>query len=178
LLAVFLTAFAWTLDAAPKAAPPALTEELRHPSGAFSFRTPTGWTARMLVDPSDVFEVAGDGLLVRFYFKPQEIGLDALHVSCMDLRLLGPMETAPEVRYDHDFVGGALGHRRLLDSAFDVRYDREVMGASEWRQRNLTLVGDGESLCAISYAPRARWRKSAETRALLDGILASLKFRE
>ena len=131
----------------------------------------------MLEDRSDVFEAKGGGLMVRFYFKPQELGLDALHVTCMELRLPGPMETSPQVQYAHDFLGGALGARRVLDSAFDVRYDREVHGASEWRQRNVTIVGEGESLCAIAYAPRQLFRKSKPVRALLDGILGSVSFR-
>jgi len=155
---------------------PTLPAEHVHPSGAFSFRTPAGWTSKMLQDKSDVLEASGDGLLVRFYFRPQEIGLDSLHVMCMDMRLLGPMETSPQVKYEHDFVGGALGERKLLDSAFEVRYDREVNGASDWRQRNVTIVGLGTSLCASSHAPRARWKKS-ETRALLDAVLASVRFR-
>lgn len=162
--------------AAPKRPAPDLPQELRHPSGAFTFRTPAGWTARVLEDNRDVLEAAGDQMLARFYFKPQEIGLDALHVTCMDMRLLGPMETSPQVRYEHDFVGGVLGGRRLLDSAFEVRYDSEVGGASEWRQRNLTLVGEGESLCAIGYAPLRLWKKSRQARELLDAILASVTF--
>lgn len=164
--------------AAEKPPPPTLPDQHEHPSGAFSFRTPAGWSVRVLPDNPDVSEAAGAGLLVRFYFKPQEIGLDALHVTCMDIRLLGPMEASPRVKYEHDFVGGALGDRRVLDSAFEVRYDREVQGAKEWRQRNVTIVGAGESLCAISYAPRQRWKKSAETRALLDAIVASVTFRK
>ncbi len=169
---------AWLLALPVSAAskPPALPLEHPHPSGAFSFRTPAGWAARSLEGQPDVLEARGDGLLVRFYFKPQEIGLDALHVTCMDMRLLGPMETAPQVRYEYDFVGGALGNRRVLDSAFEVRYDRAVDGALEWRQRNVTIVGEGQSLCATFHAPRGRWKK-AETRALLDAVLASVWFR-
>jgi hypothetical protein len=169
---------AWllALPAAAASRPPALPLEHAHPSGAFSFRTPAGWTARPLEGQPDMLEARGDGLLVRFYFKAQEIGLDALHVTCMDMRLLGPMETAPQVRYEFDFIGGVLGNRRVLDSAFEVRYDRALDGALEWRQRNVTIVGEGQSLCAIGHAPRARWKK-AETRALLDAVMASVKFR-
>ena len=162
--------------AAPKKAPPLPVEHV-HPSGAFSFRTPASWTSKMLADQTDVFETSGDGLLVRFYFRPQEIGLDSLHVTCMEMRLLGPMESSPQKKYEYDFVGGALGKRRVLDSAFEVQYDHEVAGALRWRQRNVTIVGEGQSLCEIGHAPQARWKKSAETRALLDAILASVAFR-
>jgi hypothetical protein len=173
---VLIGVLALPAGAAPRKAPQ-LTLEHVHPSGAFSFKTPAGWTFKRVPDRPDVLEAGGDGLLVRFYFRPQEIGLDSLHVMCMDMRLLGAMETSPQVKYEHDFVGGALGERKVLDSAFEVRYDREVSGASEWRQRNVTIVGLGQSLCASSHAPRARWKKSAETRALLDAILASVRFR-
>jgi hypothetical protein len=164
------------LPALGAAKPPELPLEHVHPSKTFSFRTPTGWTARMLEGQPDIFEASGDGLLLRLYFKPQEIGLDALHATCMDMRLLGPMETDLQVRYEYDFVGGALGERRVLDSAFEVRYDRAVAGATQWRQRNVTIVGEGQSLCAMAHAPRARWKKT-ETRALLTAVLASIKFR-
>jgi hypothetical protein len=174
--AALLIALALPAWAAPKQ-PPKLPLEHVHSSGAFSFKTPAGWTFKMVPDRPDVLEASGDGLLVRFFFRPQEIGLDSLHVMCMDMRLLGPMESSPQVKYEHDFVGGALGERKVLDSAFEVRYDREVNGSSEWRQRNVTIVGLGQSLCASSHAPRARWKKSAETRALLDAVLASVRFR-
>lgn len=164
--------------AAPRKRPtPPLPLEHVHPSGAFSFRTPAGWASRMLTDQTDVFETSGDGLVVRFYFRPQEIGLDSLHVNCMAMRLLGPMETSPQLKYEYDFVGGALGTRRVLDSAVEVQYDHAVAGATEWRQRNLTIVGEGQSLCEIGHAPRARWKKSKETRALMDAIFTSIAFR-
>lgn len=162
--------------ASKKAAPPPLPQEIRHPSGAFSFRTPANWGARAAEGASDVLEAGGDGLLVRFLFKPQEIGLDALHATCLDIKLLGPMDTSLQVKYEYDFVGGEIGNRRVLDSACEVSYYRPVLGATEWRQRTVTVVGEGESLCAISYAPRALWKKSKETRALLDAILASVAF--
>jgi len=153
-----------------------LPAEHVHPSGAFSFRTPAGWTIQAVPERSDVLEASGDGLKVWFYFRPQEIGLDSLHVMCMEMKLLGPMETSPQVKYEHDFIGGAMGERKVLDSAFEVEYDRAVGGATQWRQRNVTIVGLGQSLCASSHAPRARAKKS-ETRALLDAILASVSFR-
>ena len=93
-----------------------------------------------------------------FHFREGEAGLDALHAACMDERLLGPMQVDPRVEYEYDFVGGSLDGRRLLDSAFRVRYDQPVQGHREWRQRNVTLVGAGESLCVIAHAPRALWK--------------------
>jgi hypothetical protein len=41
----------------------------------------------------------------------------------------------------------------------------------------VTIVGNGSSLCAITYAPLTVWKKSAPTRALLDAVLASVTFR-
>lgn len=173
-----LCAFALPGWAAPKKTPtPPLPLEHVHPSGAFSFRTPAGWASKMLTDQTDVFETSGDGLVVRFYFRPEEIGLDSLHANCMAMRLLGPMETSPQLKYEYDFVGGALGKRRVLDSAVEVEYDHEVEGAVLWRQRNLTIVGEGQSLCEIGHAPRERWKKSKETRAVMDAVLASVRFR-
>ena len=63
------------------------------------------------------------------------------------------------------------------DIGLTIRYDNPVGGHKEWRQRNVTVVGGGHSLCAISYAPVPLWKKSKETRALLDAILASVTFR-
>jgi hypothetical protein len=87
------------------------------------------------------------------------------------------MEQDPRIRYEYDFLSGVFGDRRGLDSAFIVKYNAPIAGYREWRQRNVTLVGAGESLCAISYAPLPVWKKSPATRALLDGILASVTFR-
>ena len=176
-LALAALALALEAPAADKNKPPALPLEHVYPSGEFSFRTPVGWTIRMLPERPDVLEAAGEGILVWFYFRPQEIGLDSLHVMCMDMRLLGPMETSPQTKYEHDFIGGALGERKVLDSAFEVGYDREVNGATLWRQRNVTIVGLGQSLCVSSHVPRARWKKSVETRALVDAVMSSVKFR-
>jgi hypothetical protein len=58
-----------------------------------------------------------------------------------------------------------------------VRYDDAVHGHKEWRQRTVTIVGGGLSLCVMSFAPRAAWKKTPETRVLLDSVLASLTFR-
>ena len=163
---------------AGKPAPePSLPQEHAHPSGAFTFHTPAGWTSKMLPDRTDIFEASGDGMRVRFYFKPQEIGLDALHVTCMEMRLKPPMDSNPQVKYEYDFVGGALGSRKVLDSAFEVHYDAPIDGSNDWRQRNVSIVGEGQSLCAISHAPRALWKKSAPLRLTLDAVVKSVSFR-
>jgi hypothetical protein len=87
------------------------------------------------------------------------------------------MENSPNVKYEYDFVGGMIANRRALDSAFVVEYDRPILGERVWRQRNVSVVGEGHSICLVSYAPLSRWKKSAETRALLDAVLASVTFR-
>jgi hypothetical protein len=158
-----------------KAAPPDLPLLHRHPSGKFTFRTPRDWTVGTSLASPETLEVRGDDLLVKFIFREGEVGLDSLHVTCIDERLAGPMETEPGVKYEYDFLSGTVAGLELLDSAFLVRYDKEIGGHREWRQRNVTLVGAGVSLCAISYAPAARWKKSAETRALLDAVLESAR---
>ena len=71
-------------------------------------------------------------------------------------RLAGAMEQEPSVQYEYDFVGGAMGDRRALDSAFVVTYDKPDRRAQrQWRQRSVTIVGNGTSLCAVAYAPAA-----------------------
>ena len=52
-----------------------------------------------------------------------------------------------------------------------------MAGVRDWRQRNLTVVGGGESLCVIGYAPAADWKKSKETRRLLEAVLASVEMQ-
>jgi hypothetical protein len=160
-------------------APPAPVElpvEHVHPSQAFSFRTPEGWTTGPVEGQPQLYEAKGDGLIVRFLFLETESGFDSLHVQCMDLRLAGPMETQPQVRYEHDFLSGALGDRRVLDSAFAVSYDEEQHGAREWRQRNLTIVGAGQSLCVIGHAP-ARGKNARDQGRLRDAVMTSVAFR-
>jgi hypothetical protein len=115
--------------------------------------------------------------MVRFLYRHGEGGLDTVHVDCMLERLAGPMATEPQVKYEYDFRGGVLANRGALDSAFVVRYDAPVQGQRDWRQRNLTLVGEGETLCIMTYAPASVWKKSLETRALLDAVVGSVTFR-
>lgn len=158
-------------------APPPLPQEHLHPSGAFTFRTPEDWKVAASPTNPDAIELGGGGVLIRFIFRPEEQGYDSLHVVCMLERLASEMEQAPQVKYEYDFVGGVSGERRGLDSAFVVTYLKPIGGYTEWRQRNVTLVGAGQSLCAISYAPLAVWRKSPAVRALLDAVLGSVVFK-
>jgi hypothetical protein len=177
--AVFLLALgaAGATGAERKPPPPDLDLEHIHPSGAFTFRTPRSWRVTAFPADPNAIQTSHGQLLVRFLYRPNEAGFDSLHVTCMLERLADPMKTEPTVRYEYDFLSGAVEERRFLDSAFIVSYDEEVLGHREWRQRNVTVVGAGESLCAISYAPAKLWKKDAATQALLDAIFASVTFR-
>jgi hypothetical protein len=155
-----------------------LVTEHSSPSGAFTFRTPADWAVENSASQPETINAKGGGVRVRFVHLPGDYGYDSLHGACMLERLAPPAETSPVVKYEYDFVGGPVGgDRRALDSAFTVRYDNAIDGQKEWRQRNVTVVGGGHSLCAVSYAPAPLWKKSKETRALLDSILASVTFR-
>lgn len=156
---------------------PVLASEHAHPSGGLTFRSPEGWAVDNPDRDRTLIEAAGDGMVIRLYLLPTETGLDSLHVDCMTRRLAGgPLEVDPEVRYEYDFNEGEVLGRRALDSAFVVRYDQPIAGERVWRQRNVTIVGGGKSLCAIVYAPVATWKKSAETRRLADAVLGSVVF--
>ena len=163
--------------AAKKAPPPPLPTLHRHPSGGFAFRTPEAWKVDSTPENPDTVNAVGDGVAVRFVYHEGESGYDSLHGACMLERLAGAMEMEPVVQYEYDFVGGVIGDRRALDSAFVVTYDKPILGQRQWRQRNVTIVGNGTSLCAITYAPLPLWKKSAPTRALLDAVLGSVTFR-
>lgn len=175
LLAALL--WAGTASAAKKLEVPPLTQEHRHPSGSFSFRTPDDWTVVSSPGDANALQASGSSMLVRFLFRKGEAGYDSLHGNCMTERLAGMMETDPNIRFEYDFLSGAYGNRRFLDSAFSMRFDQPVLGYREWRQRNLTIVGGGESLCVIAYAPVELWRKSKALRALLDAVVASTAFK-
>lgn len=156
------------------AAPPALTVEHQHPSGAFSFKTPSGWT---VTQASGALEAWGGDLGIRFLYREGEYGYDSLHADCI-LEGLSPSSAAePQLRYEYEYIGGLIGERRVLDSAHAVRYDAAVHGHREWRQRTVTVVGRGVSLCVMSYAPRSIWKKEAAARAVLEAVMASLTFR-
>ena len=180
-LPAVLAAFAAAGGAVPSSAakpapePPALEMEHKSPSGAFTFRTPAGWVVESRADQPETVNAAGSGVRVRFVHRVGEHGYDSLHGACMLEKLAPPSETSPQVSYEYDYIGGDVGgDRRALDSAFVVRYDNAIDGHREWRQRNVTVVGGGHSLCAISYAPA---RKAKETRALLDAVLSSVTLK-
>jgi hypothetical protein len=157
-------------------APPALTSECWNASRTVSFRTPAGWVVKAGTGQPEVTEARGDGLIVKLVRREGELGLDSLHVECMLLRLAAPMDTFPQVDYEYDFVGGTLGERRALDSAFVVHYDDAIEGHRDWRQRNLTVVGQGDSLCVVAYAPQSVWKKSKPARNLLTAVVESIRF--
>jgi hypothetical protein len=177
LLLLSVLSLASDAVAAKRAPPPPLPTLHRHPSGAFAFRTPEAWKVESTPENPDTLNAAGDGVVVRFVYREGESGYDSLHGACMLERLAGAMEMEPVVQYEYDYVGGVIGDRRALDSAFVVTYDKPILGQRQWRQRNVTIVGNGLSLCAISYAPASLWKKSAPTRALLDAVLGSVTFR-
>ena len=160
-------------------APVPLTMEHTHPSGSFTVRTPAGWTSQPVPGRPEVFESSDGSLVVRFVWRNGETGYDSLHVDCMLERLAGPMETGPQVEYEYDFLGGAVGSRRVLDSAFLVEYDEPILGHRGWRQRNVTVVGEGQSLCIITHAPQALMKKKASpAKQVLDDIVLSIAFNK
>jgi hypothetical protein len=176
-LLLFILSLASEAAAAKRAPAPPLPVQHRHPSGGFAFRTPEGWKIDSPPENPETMNAVGDGVAVRFVYRDGESGYDSLHGACMLERLAGAMEMDPVVQYEYDFVGGLVGDRRALDSAFVVTYDKPILGQRQWRQRNVTIVGNGSSLCAITYAPLPLWKKSAPTRALLDAVLGSVTFR-
>jgi hypothetical protein len=151
--------------------------EREHPSGAFTYRVPAAWTVGPSPNEATDLELAGDGLRARIQFKAQEMGFDGLHSLCMLDRLAGPMAMDPRVQYEYDFVSGQTGDRRFLDSAFFVGYEPAIQGHRVWRQRTLTVVGEGQSLCISTFAPADVWKKSRKVRETLDAIVASITFR-
>ncbi len=164
--------------AGDKTPPPALPLPAVHTNGSqtIRLRTPADWTVKNAPGPPEVTEARGAGLIVRILRREGEMGLDGLHVDCMLVRLAPETLTQPGAEYEFDFLTGALGDRRSADSAFVVHYDEPVEGSRDWRQRNLTVVGGGESLCVIGYAPVSAWKRK-ETRRLLDAVLASVEFK-
>jgi hypothetical protein len=160
----------------PPPAPVSLTEEHWNAARTLSIRTPAGWTFSSLPGGPEVSEARGEGFVIVILRREGEIGLDSLHVECMLARLKPAMEMSPQVEYEYDFVGGELGARRLLDSAFVVHYDEPIDGHRDWRQRNLTVVGEGESVCVVAHAPLSVWKKSKPARNLLTSILESMRF--
>jgi hypothetical protein len=178
LAALLLPALTFAAGKKSKDVPPNLPVEHRNPANTLVFRTPTGWTIEGRPGMPEVTEARGDGLIVRIVRRAGEVGLDSLHVECMLVRLAGPMETSPEIEYEYDFVSGAHGERRALDSLFTVHYDAPIDGHDEWKQRNLSIVGGQESVCVIGYAPARTWKKSKEARNLLNAVLGSVEFKQ
>jgi hypothetical protein len=52
-----------------------------------------------------------------------------------------------------------------------------LRGHQEWRQRTVTIVGGGVSLCIMTYAPARVWKKSKDARAALDAVVTSVVLR-
>lgn len=157
--------------------PPVLASEHTHPSKAFTFRVPEGWTVGPVEGNPQVLQATDGTLGVRFLHYGSEAGFESLHIACMQERIGSAMEAAPRLRYEYDFVWGHLGERRILDSAFVVTYDRPQRGHRAWRQRNLTVAGGGQSLCVMADAPAEAWKKSTASRAALEAIVGSVAFR-
>jgi hypothetical protein len=177
--ALLIAALARDAAAAKKKAPapPPLPAEHQHPSGGFLFHTPESWKVESVPDNPETLNASGDNVVVRFIFREGENGYDSLHGACMLERLAPAMDMQPVVQYEYDYVGGIIGNKRALDSAFVVTYDKPIFGATQWRQRNVTIVGDGVSLCAVTFAPVPLWKKSPPTRVLLDAVLGSVTFK-
>jgi hypothetical protein len=157
--------------------PPDLTDEHRLPDGRITFRTPPDW--QVADKGHGVVEAWGPEIGLRLVAREGEESLDGFHTNCMEERLAAPMDMEPQVKYEYDFVGGMVGQQRGLDSAFAVLYDKDVRGHRVWRQRNISLVGMGRSLCVVGYAPAALWKKkkSNPTRVLMDAVLSSVTVR-
>lgn len=153
--------------------PPDLTDEHRHPGGHITFRTPADW--KVTDEGHGRVEAWGPDIGMRIVERTGEESLDGFHSICMEERLAAPMDMEPQVKYEYDFVSGMVGEQRGLDSAFAVVYDKEIRGHRAWRQRNISLVGLGRSLCVVGYAPAALWKKkSSPMRVLMDAVLSSV----
>jgi hypothetical protein len=114
---------------------------------------------------------------VWFLHYRAEVGLESLHVSCLSEHLAGPMEAGPTGYSEYDFVGRPYAGGISLDSAREIVYDVPLQGHTRWRQRNVTVVGGGASLCIIVHCPIKVWKKSKTIRRQLDGIVDSVTFR-
>src|SRR5262245_19181004 len=173
VLAAFLTASTLGAGTLPSVT---LSSEHRNANDAFRFRTPASWTVETIREGPEELEARGDGVVMRILYRQQEACYDGLHADCMLERLADAINTLPQVKYEYDFVSWDTGPHRALDSAFAVSYDHPVLGHREWRQRNLTVVGNGHAVCIITYCPVSLWKKSAPTRALLEQVVRSVEF--
>jgi hypothetical protein len=182
LLAVLLLApgaRVWARKQPKLKEPPPLTQTYTHRDGLFSFVVPEGWKiGKGISGDPDAVQATGDGLVVRFIYRRGEAGYDAYHGTCLAERLIGRGDASGMPDYEYDYVEGSYGDRRSIDSAFVSDYDTEVFGHRRWRQRNLTVVGGGHSLCMIAFAPASVWKRSIEARSLLDAVLQNVKFQE
>jgi hypothetical protein len=158
--------------------PPPLTKVYVHRNEAFRFIVPEGWTFDPVKGDVDAVQTVGDGSVVRIIYRKGELGYDALHGSCLSERLVPEAEGGTEATsYEYDYEEGSIEGRRSLDSAFLVDYGVEVMGHRKWRQRNLTVVGGGHSLCLIAFTPQSVWKKSKAARVVVDAVLQNVKFK-
>ena len=156
--------------------PPPLTDEHWNSAHTISFKTPATWKVTSTPGDIELTEGRGDGVIFRIYRRRGGLGLDSMHVECMLLRLAGDMDTKPGASYEYDFNGSEISGHKALDSAFVFEYDKPVDGERKWRQRNLTLVNDDESLCLITYAPNPVFKKSKAVRKLLTSLVESVKW--
>ncbi len=175
--ALLLASLAAALTAPPHPADPPLPAMTRHAhsSGVWSFEAPASWAVREFPGTPSRHEAAGDGQIARFVYTAGEAGFDSMHVACMLERLRPEQETSPRIRYEYDFLSGKVGDYQILDSAFEVSYDEAVDGSRDWRQRNVTLVGKGHTLCVILHAPLKLWKKSKPARALQEAVLRGVQ---
>jgi hypothetical protein len=156
--------------------PPLPDQDYWHPSGAFHMTIPGGWTAEAVKGRPEALDLSGDGFFVRLIYRSGENGYDALHGICLMERLQDDADI--DLRYEYDYEEASYGTRRSLDSAFTVQYEKPIQGHKKWRQRNLTIVGGGQSLCLVANAPASVWKNSRKARSLLKGVLESVKFLE
>jgi hypothetical protein len=159
------------------AEPPDLALEHRLFSGAVSMRTPAGWVEEPVAGRPDAIDVIGDGLVFRVSYHASELPPDAFHAQCMLERQAPALQLDAEVNYEYDYVGGKVIGRDALDSAYRIRYDENVRGAREWRQRSLSLTGQGSSLCVVQMAPAREWKGKSRLRDLGAAVLSSIGLR-
>jgi hypothetical protein len=173
LLLCLLCVSALSVVAVERAGP---TVERAHPSGLFSFRTPPAWSVEAVATRKDLLQASGEEGVVWFVVHPGNNGYDSQHVNCMSERLVGKASQSMVLSYEYDFREGAVASRRALDSAFLVAYTTAVRGQAVWRQRNVTLVGDRETVCVVVFCPAATWKASKQTRLTLDAVVGSIAF--
>jgi hypothetical protein len=147
-------------------------------TGRFTFRAPRGWLVAQVPGRKRVTQVLGSGTVVRFVHFRSEIGPDSLQASCASERLTGPMGFEPMGTTHYAYAPATVGGHAALDSAVEVTYDAKIEGHRRWRQRTVSVVGVGESLCIIVHCPARVWKKSKTIRQQLDAIVASVAFNE